>query len=316
MNRKAKKHAYLDETFSVSDAFRTILRHNLDYLAGWEQLARTPEDIEGVHQARVAFRRMRSSLTIFRLAIPKRVSADWAKQMRELAGSLGNARDLDVFIDEALGDIRDKLPLPGAAELEALAINKRDAAYEGVREVLDSERYARFKTEFGQWIDALGWEQAELKTKQRSRLEGNVVPFARKILDRQERRVLEAGAHVDKQNAEEMHRLRIECKKLRYAAEFFLPLFTGMDEFIGHMKGLQDLLGVMNDVAVMRDLLDKVLAGEEGAEAMQYAGGVVGWRSCYYHELLYDFERRWDEFVEAKHPWWKKSAVAKAPKSG
>ena len=45
-----------------------------------------------------------------------------------------------------------------------------------------------------------------------------------------------------------MHKLRIECKKLRYAAEFFMPVFAGMDDFIGHMKGLQDLLGVMNDV--------------------------------------------------------------------
>ena len=63
-----------------------------------------------------------------------------------------------------------------------------------------------------------------------------------------------------------------------------------MDEFIGHMKGLQDLLGVMNDVAVMRGLLDQVLAGEDEAEALQYAGGIVGWRTCYNHELLYDFE--------------------------
>ena len=46
----------------------------------------------------------------------------------------------------------------------------------------------------------------------------------RKVLDRQERRVLEAGAHVDKHDAEAMHRLRIECKKLRYAAEFFFPI--------------------------------------------------------------------------------------------
>ena len=64
-----------------------------------------------------------------------------------------------------------------------------------------------------------------------------------------------------------------------------------------------------------RMMLDKVLAGEAGVEAMQYAGGVVGWRSCYYHELLYDFERRWDEFVEAKHPWWKKSSGKPVPKS-
>ena len=310
MDKKAKKHVHLEATITVSGAIQAILKHNLNYLAGWEQVARSSEDIEGVHQTRVAFRRMRSALTIFRLVIPKQASAGWAEEMSEMAGKLGAARDLDVFIDEALGSIRGKLPLPGAEKLEALTIRYREAAYEGVRVMLDSERYAQFKTEFGHWVDTCGWEQAELTEKQRKLIEGSLASFARKVLDRQERRVLEAGSHVDKHSAEDMHRLRIECKKLRYAAEFFLPLFPRMDEFIGHMKGLQDLLGVMNDVSVMRSLLDQILEGEKDAEVVEYAGGIVGWRTCYYHELLYSFDRRWDEFVEAKHPWWKKTAVA------
>ena len=76
------------------------------------------------------------------------------------------------------------------------------------------------------------------------------------------------------------------------------------------MRGLQDLLGVMNDVSVMRQLLDQILKGVNDAETLQYAGGIIGWRTCEYHELLKGFERRWEEFVEAKHPWWKKSAPA------
>ncbi len=309
MNKKSKKHAHLEKTLSVSDAIAIILRHNLDYLTEWEQTAHSSEDIEGVHQTRVAFRRMRSALTIFRIAIPKEVSKPWANEMRDLAGQLGKARDLDVFIDEALSSIRGRLSLPGAARLESLVCEQRETVYEEVRNMLDSERYARFKTEFGGWIDNRGWEQADLKPKQLQLRDGNLIPFARKVLDRQERRVLEAGAHVHKHAAEEMHRLRIECKKLRYAAEFFFPVFAGMDEFIGHMKGLQDLLGVMNDVAVMHDLLGELLKGVEDPEVLQYAGGIMGWRSCYYNELLFGFDRRWEEFVDAKHPWWKKAAL-------
>jgi CHAD domain-containing protein len=309
MNKKAKKHAHLEADLAVSEAVRAILRNQLDYLSEWEEAARSPEDIEGVHQTRVAFRRMRSALTIFRQAIPKSVASPWGKRMSELAGQLGKARDLDVFIDEVLGGIRGKLALPGGDTLEARVREDRDRAYEGVRAMLDSEAYAAFKRDFGAWVDAREWETAQLKKKQRKLLEGNLVGFARRVLDRQERRVLEAGAHVDKNSAEEMHRLRIECKKLRYAAEFFLPLFAGMDEFIHHMKGLQDLLGVMNDVAVMRGLLDEVLAGAQDPEPLEYAGGIVGWRTCHYHQLLEGFEDRWEELVEAKHPWWKKSSA-------
>ncbi len=308
MTKKAKKHVHLEKDWSVSRTIQTLLRHNLNYLSEWEDSARSWDDIEGVHQTRVAFRRMRSALTIFRLAIPKKTSQQWAEQMRGLAGRLGTARDLDVFIDEALGGIGDKLPLPGKERLTDLACQAQINAYHEVCLMLDSNEYDQFKTDFGQWIDDKAWEKSDLSKKQRKLLEGDVVQFARKVLDRQERRVLEAGAHVDKHAPEQMHRLRIECKKLRYAAEFFFPVFGGMDEFIGHMKGLQDLLGVMNDVSVMRGLLDSLLEGVTDPQVLEYSGGIVGWRTCYYHELLYDFERRWDEFVEAKHPWWKKSS--------
>ncbi len=307
LNKKAKKHAHIESPWNVSKSVQAVLQHNLKYLQEWENAARSWEDIEGVHQTRVSFRRMRSALNIFRLVIPREVSSEWSASMGELAGRLGPARDLDVFIDEALGSIGDKLNLPGKDRLCEEVRQARANAYRDVVEMLDSDEYARFKNDFGKWCETRAWEQADLKKKQRRLLEGGTMAFARKVLDRQERRVLEAGAHVDKYDAEAMHKLRIECKKLRYAAEFFFPVFPGMDEFIGHMKSLQDLLGVMNDVAVMRQLLDKVLWGVSDPEARQYAGGIIGWRTCYYHELLYGFERRWDEFVEAKHPWWKKS---------
>ena len=104
-----------------------------------------------------------------------------------------------------------------------------------------------------------------------------------------------------------MHRLRIECKKLRYGAEFFTPIIPGLDEFIGHMKGLQDLLGVMNDVSVMKELLEQLLHGECDPQVAQYAGGLVGWRTRQFHDLLNSFDDRWEEFTHAKHPWWSKS---------
>jgi CHAD domain-containing protein len=309
MNNKAKKHAPIEAGQTVSDAIAAVLRQNLDYLTEWEHAARSWDDIEGVHQTRVAFRRMRSALTIFRPVIPKAVSVGWAEQMRDLAGRLGKARDLDVFIDEALGGLRDKLHLAGGERLESLTQQQRCRAYEAVRAMLEGQEYKGFKQDFRGWVQNHGWEREDLKKKHRKLLDGPLVVFARKVLDLQERRVLEAGAHVDKYDAAAMHRLRIQCKKLRYATEFFFPLFPGMDEFIGHMKGLQDLLGVMNDVTVMRVLLDEILAGTVDPEVRQYAGGVIGWRTCYCHEHLYDFERRWEEFVEAKHPWWKKEAA-------
>jgi len=295
---------------AASEAFATILRHNYDYMLTWQEAAHGWEDIEGVHQVRVAFRRMRSALSLFRDAVPREATDAWNEEMRWIAGELGTARDLDVFIDEALGPAAAALPLPGAERLCELAEQRRAQIYhERVVPMLDSERFQRFCEGFTQWLDDRSWEQATLKKKQAKRLHAGIVGYSRSLLDKQERRVLSAGTHVDRNDAAEMHRLRIECKKLRYAAEFFRPLFDGMDVFIGHMKGLQDLLGVMNDVAVTRGLLDDLLGGSREHDVLVYAGGMIGWRSCESRHLLERFDEYWEEFVEAKHPWWKKQSA-------
>jgi len=296
---------------TASEAFATILRYNYDYMLDWRDAARSWDDIEGVHQVRVAFRRMRSALRLFRDAIPRETTDAWNDEMRWIGGELGNARDLDVFITEGLGPVVDLLPLPGAERLRALAEQRRAQIYgERVVPMLDSERFAGFCRDFPQWLEGRGWEHVKLKKKQAKRLHAGILGYSRSLLDKQERRVLSAGTHVNRDDATEMHRLRIECKKLRYASEFFRPLFHGMDDFIGHMKGLQDLLGVMNDVAVTRGLLDDLLRGSREHDVLVYAGGLIGWRSCEFRHLLERFDDYWEEFVEAKHPWWKKQSGA------
>ncbi len=293
---------------TVSETFQTILRHNFEILGRWEHAARTWDDIEGVHQMRVTARRMRSAFPLFENAVPRASYKHWSDEIRWLADELGLARDLDVFITEALSGLVPKLPLKGADRFTRLAERRRERAYhEQVAPMLDSGRYRHFKEGFGAWLDSREWEQAAKGTKRAELLAENIIPYARKRLDKQERRVLAAGTHVNRDNPEEMHRLRIACKKLRYAAEFFQPLFAGMDVFISHMKGLQDLLGTLNDVAVSQHLLDNLLEGQKDRLLFVYAGGILGWRTCDAQHMLLRFDNCWEELVEAKNPWWTKS---------
>src|SRR5512143_3286624 len=276
---KSKVKVSIHAGQTVSETFAAILKHNHEHLLEWESTARSWDDIEGVHQVRVALRRLRSALRVFRAAIPRAVTDPWADEMRWLANQLGPARDLDVFLDEGMDAVADKLALPGREKLLLLAQGRRLGAYQTVLTMLDSERYAGFKERLGAWLETQGWLTAELSDKERGRLEGNIVSFARQVLDKQERAVLATGSHVDQESPKEMHQLRIECKKLRYAAEFFNSLFKTMEEFIAHLKSLQDLLGIMHDVAVMHDLLEDLLKGETDPPVFQYAGGLVGWRT-------------------------------------
>lgn len=309
MAKKQKKYAPLHPEQSVSQAFATILLHNVRALLAWEKAAKSWEDIEGVHQVRVALRRLRSALTVFRAAIPREATNDWGQQMRQFASALGRARDLDVFISEALAPLVEYLPRPGAKRLMALARYHRERAYDPVRSMLESTEYQRFKKDFRVWLKTEGWRSVALTEAERARLDSNIVAFARELLNRRLRKVLKTGRDADPDSAHEMHQLRIECKKLRYAVEFFLPLFEGAEDFVAHMKKLQDLLGIMHDVAVMPALIDELLEGEERRRVHRYAGIVIGWREREHYDLKDSFQSRWTELSEAPIPWAENVAV-------
>lgn len=299
----SKQNAPIYPRQTVQQAFVALMEQHLFYLSRWEDTARTPDDIEGVHQLRVGLRRMRSALRVFRPALGRDPLRPWAEEMRCLAAQLGPARDLDVFISEGLVEVNDRLPLPGGEALRHTAEQQRSAAYESVRAMLDSDRYTDFKRGFADWLDAADWQRGPLTERQRERLASNVIRFARKALKKQRNKVLKQGESVDWAVAEDLHRLRIECKKLRYTAEFFNPLFDGMNAFVEHLKTLQDGLGVLNDVAVTRTLLDELVARADAPEARRYADGVIGWRSHEAHRLQGGLRQRWEDFRETPKPW-------------
>lgn len=91
--------------------------------------------------------------------------------------------------------------------------------------------------------------------------------------------------------------------------EFFVPLFAGMEDFVAHMKKLQDLLGIMHDVAVTPALVDGLLEGEDNHLVYRYAGVVIGWRAREYYDLKGTFQNRWEEFAQAPVPWQEDAAL-------
>jgi CHAD domain-containing protein len=296
--KASKRHMPLTSGISVSAALEEILRSSFDEMARWESKARSWDDIEGVHQMRGNCPRMRAALRPFRSAVPKAVSVSWTDQLGWLAGQLADARDLDVSIAEALTPAADQLSLPGRDNLMALAEQRGAAAYDAVRATLDSDRYGRFKQDSPEWLKARDWEQADPSEKQRKNLDTNIVKYARKLLCRLDSNVLESGAGLDRNDAEQMHRLRIECKKLRYAAEFFAPIIPDLDAWVRHLKQLQDMLGALNDVSVMCRLLKELLAGQSDPHAFGCACAMVAGRTREGCRLLARFEKRWQAFVK------------------
>ena len=134
---------------SVGAVALAVLRRNLGSMLAHEAGTRLGEDIEQLHDMRVATRRLRAALALFAGVLPGP-----ARQLRDefgwLADELGSVRDLDVQL-ERLDSWRDELPDEdgGAlADLARLLGRERDAARENLLTCLDSPRYSHLVTEF------------------------------------------------------------------------------------------------------------------------------------------------------------------------
>ncbi len=294
-----KNSAAVHEKQSVEDAFRHILLTNLSAVHEWEPVAVKGKDIEGVHQMRVGFRRMRSALSVFRPAVPRKVTAPYAKDMRRAGKTLDDARDLDVYIADNLASKGGK----AKKRMRRIAVVRRERAYDQVRRFVKGRQYARFNTDMSHWLERRAWRK-ELPRKKKKCLDCHVPPFAAQVLEQHRDQVLQHGKDIRRLDAEGLHQLRIDCKKLRYATEFFSPLYgKSMVRFTEHLKGLQDLLGTLHDGAVMTGLQQDLLDGKSSGKAARFAGKLQSKRGRQAKESRRVLEQRWDSFAHAKRPW-------------
>ena len=266
------------EAASAEDCFTMAIGHLLEVALHYAPVARAGLDIEGVHQLRVALRRLRSLLKVFRPITGCKQGRALDGALKEMLGLLGPARDWDVFLAGIGADMTALLPedkrlksLLNAAEA------KRQAAYGALAEALDGPGWRgavlsglAFMLE-KPWRDGADAERLGL-------LDAPPQDFAALVLDKRWGSLLEAGAEIETLPAEALHELRLDAKRLRYAAEVFAPVFPkkAARRFQRRLAALQEELGRSNDAAVARNLVQSL--ARENDEARAWAIGVAeGW---------------------------------------
>jgi CHAD domain-containing protein len=300
---RTKTYPALEFGQTTSEGLSAIFQHDFQRLLAWEGTARSWDDIEGVHQVRVSFRRMRSALSVFSRVLAPESRRGWSTQMKELVEVTGRARDLDVLLSEGLDEFGDGDSHPGAAAFRDAIEEQRARAYVQVRQVLDSHSYADFKQSFAAWFGAREWEADDLPAKRRMWLNMGITSMARQVLFKSDEKVFDLLENANLNDPVDMHRLRIAGKKLRYGSEFFYHLFDDMHGFIAHLKGMQDDLGVMHDFAVTPVLIGEAL-GERVSPAMRsYAEALLLRRSRENQARQRGFLQHWQAFSSAARPW-------------
>jgi inorganic triphosphatase YgiF len=302
--------AALDPDATVDQAIQAILRNCLQQWWANEAAAFDGSDPEGLHQMRVALRRLRSALSVFGRLIDPAQRAWLAGEAKTIVSSLGPARDWDVFLGELLAPVRAARPDDaGLARLAEAAAAERAEGYADARAAIEAPTYTRYMLQLGRWVEACGW-RAQATERGVNWLDRPVVEFAAHLLGKRQRKALKRGQQFAQLSAAERHRLRIALKKLRYATEFFQALYSKKHTrpYLAALKNLQDGLGHLNDVAVAQRLVGSLVAevGQgAGSEDLQRAGGLVlGWHA----RGVADFEpailRAWEEFAE-REPFWR-----------
>lgn len=300
------ERVHLPPRANADEAFGSIITHCLRHLMGnWAAVVEV-RDAEGVHQMRVALRRLRSALSLF--AAPFRPAMmPLEEEMRWIGSVLGRARDLDVLLDEVFKPVAQAhgsdIRLHALAELTR---ERQALAWDELLSALGSERFRKlvFETSAATvtrpWVQsAAGGGEALLPA----------AAFARERLAKRYGHLRKAGKRIAKLDEQERHALRIKLKKLRYAVDFFASLWPKRRTlaFRDRLSDLQDVLGEMNDAAVARALVADILAARTNAaeaQAIAYASGVVvGWHVGHLRDRHEKLEKRWQAFASATPPW-------------
>ncbi|WP_319523789.1 CHAD domain-containing protein [uncultured Desulfosarcina sp.] len=218
-------------------------------------------DSEFLHDFRVSVRRARSLLGQMKGVLDARTTADLTTRLKDMGAATGNLRDLDVYLlkkDAYTKMVPDDLK-PGVARLfSALQQRRRYAKTRMVKRMATAEFASDMKV-----LDAFvrSDRPAESEAPAANRPIGEM---AREAIDKRYRRIVKKGRKITAATPdEELHRLRIDCKKLRYLLEFFTSLFPEdqMKILIKQLKQLQENLGDFNDLSVQQEFLTDYLQG-------------------------------------------------------
>lgn len=283
-------HKKMDVARACRDIARGCLLHVQDNTKGFLDFEADPEYL---HQMRVGIRRMRSAFSMFSHAFGKAAFTDLATELKWLSGELGPARNWDVFVLETLPPVVGALsPECDFEKLQQASAVLRRKNLENAVKAVESQRFQILLLKLGAALSRDSWPQGD---------QSSIAHFARLVLEKRYRNFKNSGKGISSLGAEELHALRINGKRLRYAAEFFSPLYPARSvrSFLAAMSGLQDALGEINDAATTNHLLLELSDIDPGTSCL-----VKGWVNCEARQRIGQLAPRWKQFKTIT-PFWK-----------
>lgn len=246
--------ATLDADADLRDVVTAALRRSVAQIIGNDHVIRLDDDIEGVHKARVATRRLRSDLQTLAPLLGDGWADDLRAELKDLAAALGIVRDTDVLV-ERLCQAVDRLPAQdrGAAALVVRHLEDgRRAQVASLLTTMGDDGYVAL-------LDDL--VAAALRPRFAKQADGRAAVRLPELVRPRWRRLRRAVEHLGPHPDDEaLHAVRILAKRARYASELAAPV-VGDDaaDLAAGLARVQDVLGELHDSAVAQAWLRSVL---------------------------------------------------------
>jgi inorganic triphosphatase YgiF len=282
---------------TAGEALQAIARRALAQIAGNAMALRVKPGPEAVHQLRVGVRRFRSATATFKPLLAGEALEPLKTELKWLSRACDAARGLDVFAAETLHPAEQgEHPPPGLNALRKAIDAARRTAWAQARAAAASGRFRALMIDATAWVETGGWRDSP-------DAKAPIKPFAKHALKRHLKKLNRRGLAAQGGDDVARHHLRIEAKKLRYAAEGLAGLYGGkrVDRYLAELKGLQEVLGELSDLAGAEPLLAKLKLSPEAAFA---AGELVGRKTAAKPRLLTRAGKALGR-LDAAEPFWR-----------
>jgi CHAD domain-containing protein len=259
---KAKEIIGLECDAGARESAAKVLRARFDEVLDFSVAALDLSVSEGVHDMRVATRRLRSALQDFAPLMNKETLRPVKKDLKKIADALGAARDLDVAI-ASLIKLHSKAKAATVKKGIEKLIKERRARLQRAQfvltEILAAGRVSPLQTDFPATID-----EAFSQTRPDENI--SFKQAGREAMAARLREFCDLSEKIyEPFDGAALHKLRISAKRLRYAIELFAVCWNdSLKPFAEELSEMQSFLGEIHDGDVQIESLSRLLA-ENGA---------------------------------------------------
>jgi len=287
----------IDQNKLVGEGLPTILIQLIaQFLAAQQIFLADPTQPEYVHELRISLRRLRSLLEFYGPFVDHERYTYHQAELRKLGQMLGGLREIDVAYatwrqcsDAQFTSIEGKISLEGVLTKQRLLEAKK--IYRSLNAGLATPLL----------LDL--WAMLTEKGQPRTDHHPTIGEYSVRRLSHWLKTVAKQGKEIDWTGMENVHKLRLQIKKIRYAVEVLGPVFNQGSQFIVRLDTLQNKLGLLSDASSTDRLLRNLLKANSSKALHLEVGMVLGWQGREVLLLQGTMGKQWKKFYRAAQKW-------------